>query len=115
MVSKHSFEDRVWIRLIVLQHEKMLFSAGGAKCILLAGTQELPVEIGDILCFRHRHPVIAPEVSGFSFNAALLVRLGRRAKLRCEPPVRRKATKRAVCSRRDPHRIFFTAESAQLR
>jgi hypothetical protein len=55
--------------------------------ILLASDQKLPVEIRDILRFRHRHPVITPKVSGFSFNAALLVRLGRRAKLRFEAPV----------------------------
>jgi hypothetical protein len=57
-------------------------------CIVLAGDQELPVEISDIRRFRHRHLVIAPKVSGFSFDAALFVRLGRRAKLRFETPVR---------------------------
>ena len=69
--------------------------------ILLAGDQELLVEIGDILRFWHRHPVVAPKVSGFSFNAALLMSsagLQNSASNRqCD-----KATNRAVCSRRDP-------------
>jgi len=32
--------------------------------------------------------MVAPKVSGFRFNAAFLVRLGRRAELRFESPVR---------------------------
>ena len=43
--------------------------------------------VSEILRFRHRYPVIAAKVPGFSFNAALLVRLGRRAKLCFEAPV----------------------------
>src|SRR5689334_11482410 len=56
--------------------------------VVLASDQELPVEISDIGRLRHGYPVVAPEVSGFPFNAALFVRLGRCTKLRFEAPVR---------------------------
>ena len=55
--------------------------------VLLTRGDYLPVPFGDIHRFRHRHPVVATKVSSFSFDAALLVRLGRRAELRFEPPV----------------------------
>jgi hypothetical protein len=56
--------------------------------VLLAIFQQLPVPIGDILCFRHRHPVVAPKISGFSLDAALLVGLRGCTKLRFEAPMR---------------------------
>jgi hypothetical protein len=56
--------------------------------VLLAILEQLPVPIGDIRCFGHRHPVVASKVSRFSFDAALLVGLGWHTKLRFEAPMR---------------------------
>src|SRR5579863_1505091 len=42
-----------------------------------AGGQQLCVEIFEIARFRHRHPVVAPEVAGLALDAALFVRLVR--------------------------------------
>ncbi len=55
---------------------------------MLASDQELLVPFGNIRRFRHGHPVVAAEVSGFPFDAAFFVRLCRCAKLRFEAPVR---------------------------
>ncbi len=81
-----------WQQMLAFHHQTgshgLLAPSDHPMFILLAGDHKLPVEISDILCFRHRHPVIAPKVSGFSFNTALLMSLGRRAELRFEPPVR---------------------------
>ena len=78
--------------MLALDHHarshRLLASGDQPLFVLLASRQELPVQVREIRRFRHRHPVIAPEVSSFSFDAALLVRLGRRAKLRLESPVR---------------------------
>src|SRR6185312_17523655 len=56
--------------------------------ILPASLCKLPVQIGHIYGLRHRRPVIPAKISDFSFDAALLLRLGRRAKLSFESPVR---------------------------
>jgi hypothetical protein len=50
--------------------------------ILAAGGEQLRIEIGEVARLRHRHPVIAPEVAGLAFDAALFVSFVRRAKLR---------------------------------
>jgi len=49
-----------------------------------AGGQQLCVETLEIARLRHRHPVVAPEVSGLALDAALFVRLLRRAELTAE-------------------------------
>src|SRR5262249_7941058 len=101
--------------MLTLYHQTgsddLLASGDQPMFILLACRQKLLIQSGDIQCFRYRHPMVAVKVSGFPFNAAFLMWLCRCAKLRFEPPVAiRNATKRAVSSRRDPRRIFFTAE-----
>ena len=56
--------------------------------VLVTRHEELPVPLGDIRRLRHWHPMVPAKVSSLSFDATFLVRLGRRAKLRFESPVR---------------------------
>lgn len=56
--------------------------------ICAAGGQLQRVELGKIAGIRQRYPVIAPEVTGFAFDATLLVRFLGRAELALETPVR---------------------------
>jgi hypothetical protein len=42
---------------------------------------------GDILRFRHEHPVVPAKMTGFLLNAAFLMRLGRRAERGFKSPV----------------------------
>ena len=59
-----------------------------APFILATGGQQLRVELREVPRLRHRHPVVAPEVAGLAFDAALFVRFVRRAELALEAPVR---------------------------
>src|SRR4051794_23452189 len=66
-----------------------LFAPGDHSAfILLAPFDELPVQISNVHGFWDRHPVITPEAPSFSLNATLFVRLGWRAELGFESPVR---------------------------
>ena len=56
--------------------------------IFVTGGQQLGVEIIKIPRVRQRHPVIAPEVTGFALNPAFFVRFPRIAKVAREAPVR---------------------------
>src|SRR5579863_1254672 len=56
----------------------LLASCDQAAFVLLATVEKLPVHIGHVRGFRHWHPVIAPKVSGLSFDAPLFVWLGPR-------------------------------------
>src|SRR5208337_4713801 len=68
----------------------LLASCDPTLFILLACIPKLPVPLRNIRRCRHRHPVVAPKVARFPFDTALLLWLGRRAKLRLIPPVRPK-------------------------
>src|ERR1700730_16085794 len=75
-----------------------------APFILATGGEQLRVEIGKVTRLRHRHPMIAPEVAGLAFDAALFVSFVGRAKLARKPPVRAK---------RDEARGFLAPIAAQ--
>lgn len=49
---------------------------------------QIYVQLVQVTRFGKRHPVVAPEVSAFPFNTALLVAAGRVAELALKPPVR---------------------------
>src|SRR5579871_3294952 len=59
--------------------------------VLLAGGQQLPVQVLKVLGLGHRHPMVSPEVTSLAFDAALLVRFRWRAELRGETPMRAKS------------------------
>src|SRR6516225_4761190 len=59
--------------------------------ILLAGGQQLPIQVLQVVDLRHRNPMVSPEVTGLAFDAALLVGFRRCAELRRETPVRAKS------------------------
>jgi hypothetical protein len=49
-----------------------------APLVLMAGREQLRVEVGEIARLRYRHPVVAPEVPGLALDAAFF-RAPRRA------------------------------------
>src|SRR5229473_5389688 len=87
------------------RHAHRLTASGDlAPFILATGGEHLRVEIGEVARLRHRHPVIAPEVAGLAFDAALFVSFVRRAKLARKSPVR---------AERDEARGFLAPIAAQ--
>ena len=59
--------------------------------LLLTARAQILVQSGQIFYFRHRHQVVPPEITHFTFYAALFVAACRVAKLRLESPVRAKS------------------------
>jgi hypothetical protein len=55
--------------------------------IRVAPREHLLVQFTEIYCHRNRHPVIAPEIAGFPFDAALFVTSSGRAELARESPM----------------------------
>jgi len=55
---------------------------------------------------RHRHQMVAPEITAFPFNAAFLVTLARRAELGGEPPMR--------AERQEPHCLLPSIAAQDL-
>src|SRR5712691_11728741 len=80
---------REWQKMVTFNDQarpnNLLASGDEPMFIFLASHEKLPIQSGDI--HRHRDPVVAAKVSGFSFNAAFFMRLCRCAKLRFESPV----------------------------
>src|SRR5215469_10646768 len=75
----------------LLDHQRpyrLLASGNQAPLILLASGVQLRVKFSEVPRFRHRHPVVTPEVARLAFDAAFFVWFGRRAKLALEVPVR---------------------------
>ena len=58
-----------------------------ARFIFAAPGEQLRVQFRKVPRLRHRHPVIAPEVAGLAFDAALFVRFVGRAELARKAPV----------------------------
>src|SRR5258708_2948820 len=75
-----------------------------ALFILATGGEQLRIEAGEVRRLRQRHPVIAPEVAGLAFDAALFVSFVGRAELARKPPVR---------AERDEARGFLATIAAQ--
>ena len=65
-----------------------LFMAGNAaRFIRVAESQHLSVQLIQIRCHGKRHPVITPEVTGFSLDPALFMTGSRRAELAGKAPM----------------------------
>src|SRR5688500_6170780 len=65
-------------------------AANPPRFIVPATLKQLCVQIRQILSARNGYPVISPEVSRFTFNAALLMTFARSAKLCLKFPMRSK-------------------------
>src|SRR5215469_1295754 len=84
----------------------------------MAGAEQLRVEFLQIPRFRHRHPMIAPEVTGLALDPAFLVRLRRCAEVALETPVRAGGDKArgflaAMAAQNLPHRALEVVVSEQ--
>jgi hypothetical protein len=55
--------------------------------VLLTCHEELPIPLGDTRRLWYRRPMVPTKISSLSFDAAFLVRFGRRAELRLESPM----------------------------
>src|SRR5580658_3499984 len=82
-----------------------LRASGQHAALIFAATPfQINVQLVQVGCFRQRHQVVAPEVSAFAFDAALLVATCRVTELALKPPVR---TERNEAAR------FLTATAAK--
>jgi hypothetical protein len=97
-----------WARYEVIAIDEVGFRIAGNLPLLVvpARLQQLCVQMFQIRCLRHRHPVVTTEITDFPFDAAFLMSFSRVAELARKPPVQ---------TERDETFRFFTPAVTPVR